>query len=231
VEGRFGADRLIRQCKVEGCERPYLALGHCRLHYQRQREGRPMDGVKPVEPARDCSISECPRPVTKRGKCEYHYRRGIRETKGLRVRESLHPSTFRDRSGNKYCPLCGGWLPESDFYSHPSQCDGLSRACRPCESVRGRRKHLLKKYGLTQEAFDALLGAQEGRCAICERQLSERICVDHDHSCCPGATTCGNCVRSLLCVSCNTALGHFSDSPEILLRAHDYLVRHHRGAQ
>lgn len=80
------------------------------------------------------------------------------------------------------------------------------------------RRHLLKKkYGLTLEAFDAMVAAQKGRCAICreEPQGGKPLHIDHCHA--------SGRVRSLLCSRCNTAIGLLRDDPEIALRASTYL--------
>jgi hypothetical protein len=50
-----------------------------------------------------------------------------------------------------------------------------------------------------------------------------RACVDHDHACCPGAKSCGKCVRSLLCASCNKGIAMFADEPQRLDAAAAYL--------
>jgi hypothetical protein len=73
-----------------------------------------------------------------------------------------------------------------------------------------RRSHLKITYSMTPDQYDALLLAQDGRCAICSRETGERLLhVDHDHVCCPGQRSCGACVRGLLCGGCNRLLGWF----------------------
>ena len=40
--------------------------------------------------------------------------------------------------GSKRCPACGEVKPVSEFYSNPSQRDGLDSACRACHIARRR---------------------------------------------------------------------------------------------
>jgi hypothetical protein len=83
----------------------------------------------------------------------------------------------------------------------------------------------LRKHNLTAERFNAMLTAQDGRCAICSA-LPSPPCVDHDHNCCPGEGSCGNCVRGLLCGPCNKLLGFAKDRVMILERAAAYLRKY-----
>lgn len=50
------------------------------------------------------------------------------------------------------------------------------------------------------------------------------LVVDHDHRCCPGVTSCGECVRGLLCSNCNCAAGLVQDDPDIAQALVFYLV-------
>lgn len=57
--------------------------------------------------------------------------------------------------------------------------------------------------------------AQNWACVICQRIPKTKLDVDHNH-------VSGE-FRGMLCKRCNTALGKFQDSPEMLLRAAAYL--------
>ena len=91
--------------------------------------------------------------------------------------------------------------------------------CRPCRAIWFRRYRYLKKYGITVEQYDEMFAAQEGKCAICEREDEGRgrefLHIDHCHD--------TGRVRGLLCFFCNSGLGKFRDDPKLLLRAIDYL--------
>lgn len=87
-----------------------------------------------------------------------------------------------------------------------------------------RRQNLRRKFGIEEEDYLALLESQHGKCAICSQEPETKLlAVDHDHSCCPGQKSCGDCIRGLLCSNCNTALGLLDDSIERLRRAQAYL--------
>lgn len=81
---------------------------------------------------------------------------------------------------------------------------------------RNRAVRRKRRTGWDQARYDAYRDRQQGRCAIC---LEERPLVsDHDHR--TGRP------RELLCHLCNFGLGHFRDSPELLVKAEAYLKIH-----
>ena len=90
----------------------------------------------------------------------------------------------------------------------------------------GNKEHLRLRYGLTPEAFNAMVNAQNGCCAICGLVPSKggwkgrlnRLHVDHDHA--------SGKVRALLCHHCNCGIGWFDENQERLQSAIDYLRRH-----
>lgn len=83
-----------------------------------------------------------------------------------------------------------------------------------------RYKRLYDKYGVTKEWYFEQLEKQEHKCAICRCEEPKgngnvHFHVDHCHS--------TGKVRGLLCSSCNTALGNFKDSTELMRKAIEYI--------
>ena len=140
-----------------------------------------------------------------------------------------HIFELRKKLNDLLCHLCKEVLPINNFTN-----TGLKSKypyCRNCIRSAARkhyRKSYLKdRYGITQEIYDKLLHDQHGVCAICNQQetrvngLSRQInslSVDHNHK--------TGKVRALLCHLCNSALGKFQDSSDILRKAADYLDSH-----
>lgn len=94
---------------------------------------------------------------------------------------------------------------------------------RAKEILNNRSAKLKKAYGLTLDEFERMKTAQSGLCAICQQPPSRirldrigELAVDHDHK--------TGKVRGLLCHYCNSGLGQFRDSPELLTRAIAYLL-------
>ena len=123
------------------------------------------------------------------------------------------------------CNACGEMKHQSNFT--PSGVGGRSfnSHCGPCGAARkrvyGRRHAWKKKYGVSQEDYDAQLVLQDGGCALCKKTPEENgqyLAVDHCHA------TGRN--RELLCTTCNTGLGAFQDSPRLMLEAARYVMRH-----
>lgn len=134
---------------------------------------------------------------------------------------------------SSFCIGCEKDLPISHFYLNSKR---LPRPrCKVChikqsESVKHLRKQsikeklrenfLMKEYNLSPRDYNLLVINQNGRCKICgahQSGLKEVLCVDHCHS--------TRRIRGLLCSECNTGLGKFKDSTELLNKAIMYLIQ------
>ena len=107
----------------------------------------------------------------------------------------------------------------------------LTAKYRAADPTMVKRSHVKMKYGLTWDRYQAMLAAQKGVCAICKQPETWKrkttkvwaLSVDHDHRCCAGPTSCGKCVRGLLCRRCNAVLGQVRDSSKLLLSMASFL--------
>lgn len=108
------------------------------------------------------------------------------------------------------------------------RCFTHHKAFERAAKTRAANNRVARTYGINPDAYTAILEAQGGTCAICQRATgaTKRLAVDHDHTCCTGPTSCGKCVRGLLCSPCNRLLGHLRDDPTALRRAAAYLRDH-----
>ena len=127
--------------------------------------------------------------------------------------------------GQIHCRNCGGYFDEENMVSSKNQKYKGLTYCITCSPLLSRIRHM-KKYGITIDQYHEMLVEQNYSCKICkghEDSYRIRLSVDHDHSCCPGTSSCGKCVRGLLCSSCNMILGNAKDNVKILKAAIQYL--------
>lgn len=147
----------------------------------------------------------------------------------------------------KVCGTCKEEKSITEFGKKAAYKDGLLNRCKPCEKVArqswatpgydydiDRKNRLMKHYKMTVEQYEEMFKAQEGCCAICKRPewrttakgALQMLAVDHDHKCCPGRSSCGECVRALLCTDCNTAMGLMAENVNRMANMIAYVTEH-----
>lgn len=168
--------------------------------------------------SRRCSVEGCDRAYSCRGLCASHYERArVNGTIPIRkLQPARHATLYMYQKGCR-CDGCREAAIESDRKWRLKNPEAHRR--------RNRSRNMKKAYGLTVADYDALLAAQDGKCAICgvepgvkESSLRKHLCVDHCH-------TTGK-IRGLLCGPCNRALGLLGENPQTVAAAQQYLLAH-----
>ena len=139
------------------------------------------------------------------------------------VEEDRHKGRARARKNRAKDPEKAKASHRRYYYAHHEEI----RAKR--NSGVSRAAHLKSAYKMTPDAYLAMQKAQDYCCAICGEEAvlgGANLHVDHDHGCCPGTKTCGQCIRGLLCDYCNKGIGALRDSYEIASKASSYLKQY-----
>jgi hypothetical protein len=87
---------------------------------------------------------------------------------------------------------------------------------------RQRAYQLKSKYNMTEDDYNIMYTAQEGRCAICSTDTPtgkwKVFAIDHCHE--------SGKIRGLLCNECNRGMGLLKDSVAIVKATLQYLLSH-----
>lgn len=187
------------RCRSEGCRGDAKTLGLCPLHVQQwYRLG--YFGIPQRELGindGECSFTGCQDPCRAKGLCAGHY--------------------DQQRSGKVLQPKLSWGKPRGVCAMH---------SCERTTNANGAlcHKHAASKSRHGFQTDDAFIEFwRDAECWICHSR--NRLCVDHDHQCCPIGGSCGKCIRGILCTKCNTFLGHYGDRIPLFERAIEYLKR------
>lgn len=234
-----------KKCAFQDCTLPYLCKGWCSGHYyQVRRQGYASELIKYTSnKGKPCGVEGCAEGASRRGYCPKHASRFYKYGDPLGKYEYKHGAAGYERGCR--CDICVEdrkriWAknklnrqnsepPEhgtrSAYWNWGCRCD----LCK--EASKGFNREVQRRYrfGLEEKDFLNLLEGQEFKCYICKKDFdledTRNIAIDHNHTCCPTSErkTCGNCIRSALCIQCNTALGMVYEDVETLKAMINYI--------
>ena len=136
------------------------------------------------------------------------------------------------------CSSCKKILPTECFPLATKKPRGYAWECKECKKKKKdakqasmtkeewyllqRKAYLKSAYGISLDTYNKMVLEHKHKCAICGCDETEShhglLHVDHCHK--------TGKVRGLLCQLCNTALGKFKDSEEMLLKAVSYIRKY-----
>lgn len=116
----------------------------------------------------------------------------------------------------RLCLKCDQEKDLTEFYFVKTK-NTWSANCKSCANIQSSNSARIRKYGLDNEAWEALFKKQNNKCIICNvnKTKNKRWHTDHCHK--------TNIIRGILCQNCNLMLGNAQDNTQILQKAIDYL--------
>lgn len=119
---------------------------------------------------------------------------------------------------NRKCRIC-----QDDFVYIDRETNGMGNclSCNKIQKIFNDKRHLYNNHSINSLKWMEIFKSQNGRCKLCsykpdfkmEKFQKIPLHLDHDHNCCDTSKfnrySCGNCIRGLLCYSCNLMIGHY----------------------
>lgn len=219
----------IGPCSVEGCDREKRSSGLCQKHYNMQyRHGRTEKvnaGNKRSHPLYMIWFERKDRGSL----CEEWAADFWTFVAGVGERPSPKHFLKNPKLHAPYGPDNFVWADK--LWRRPEETQKQFTARKWQSRVEKhpefeRRRHLIRRFGLSPEQYDAMSASQDGKCMICRNPETAKhkktgrlkaLAVDHCHG--------KKFVRDLLCWRCNVTLAKVKDSIPLLLAMAAYLER------
>lgn len=180
-----------------------------------------------------CGGSQCTSPERICQECGQRFPRGIGEAGTRLCSNRCRNARAVERSRRKTLrepPTCA-WCRASVHTYNPRTYDGQP-VCNACLGPISHVLRRLRRHHVHISHVFWLLA--DPTCPICGinvltpvRQpnggMLAPLVIDHDHTCCVGDYSCGECVRGLICQTCNFLIGQAHDNPAVLRAAAEYL--------
>lgn len=101
------------------------------------------------------------------------------------------------------------------------------RGNSPHKRTYNRDFRFKKKYGMERGEFELMLELQNHSCAICEVRFAQQVPLSGTRKDTPVVDHCHSTekVRAILCGTCNSGIGMFSENPELLRKAALYVEK------
>lgn len=122
--------------------------------------------------------------------------------------------SYLDRHGTleRECVSCG------TTFTYATRKTNSKSRCESCNELFKEIGRSHTAHGITAAQYLEIYTAQQGRCKLCNHK-PDKLTIDHDHRCCHNMkpngearnTSCGKCIRGLLCNGCNAMLGYYEN--------------------